>query len=113
MNSSISPVALYPKARGTLRLASPDPLAAPLIDPKLLSEPGETDCLIRALRIARKVFASEAFAKYKGVEVAPGANAQSDEELDRYIRATSYTVHSCCSHLKATDRPLLQSCIQP
>ena len=75
------------------RSSSQSPAAAPLIDPKLLSEPGETDCLIRALRIARKVFASEAFAKYKGVEVAPGANAQSDEELYRYIRATSYTVH--------------------
>ena len=90
---AISPVSLYPKSRGTLRLASPDPAAAPLIDPKLLSEPGETDCLIRALRIARKVFQSEAFAKYRGVEVAPGVDVDSDEELDRYIRATGYTVH--------------------
>jgi len=90
---AISPVALYPKARGTLRLASPDPAAAPLIDPRLLAEPGETDCLIRALRIARRTFASEAFAKYKGVEVAPGVDMTSDEELDRYIRSTAYTVH--------------------
>ena len=37
---AISPVALYPKARGTLRLANPDPAAAPLIDPKFIIGPG-------------------------------------------------------------------------
>lgn len=90
---AISPVALYPKARGTLRLASPDPSAAPLIDPKLLSEPGEIDSLVRAIKIARAVFASEAFAEYGGIEVAPGPEVQSDDEIDAYIRATGYTVH--------------------
>jgi choline dehydrogenase len=90
---AISPVALYPKARGTLRLASPDPHAAPLIDPKLLSEPGESDSLIRALKIARKVFASPAFEQYGGIEVAPGPEVQSDAEIDDYIRRTGYTVH--------------------
>jgi choline dehydrogenase-like flavoprotein len=90
---AISPVALYPKARGTLRLASSDPQAAPLIDPKLLSEPGESDSLVRALKIARLVFASPAFAQYGGIEVAPGPEVQSDDELDDYIRRTGYTVH--------------------
>ena len=90
---AISPVALYPKARGTLRLASPDPAAAPLIDPKLLSQEGETDSLIRALKIARKVFASEAFERYRGTEVAPGPEVESDEQWDQYIRETGYTVH--------------------
>ena len=90
---AISPVALYPKARGTLRLASADPAAPPAIDPKLLSEPGEIDSLIRAIRIARKVFASEAFAPYGGIEVAPGPEVQSDDEIDDYIRRTGYTVH--------------------
>jgi choline dehydrogenase-like flavoprotein len=90
---AISPVALYPKARGTLRLASADPSAAPSIDPKLLSEPGEIDSLVRAIKIARKVFASEAFAQYGGIEVAPGPEVQSDDEIDAYIRATGYTVH--------------------
>ncbi|HSG35250.1 MAG TPA: GMC family oxidoreductase N-terminal domain-containing protein [Sphingomonadaceae bacterium] len=90
---AISPVALYPKARGTVRLASPDPAAAPLIDPRLLGEPEDIHPLIRALKIARKVFASEAFAKYDGAEVAPGPKVQSDDELDAYIRETGYTVH--------------------
>lgn len=90
---AISPVALYPKSRGTVRLASPDPTAAPLIDPHLLEHPDDILPLIRALKIARRAFAAEPFAKYEGVEVAPGPGTQSDAEFDAYIRETGYTVH--------------------
>jgi choline dehydrogenase len=90
---AISPVALYPKSRGTVRLALPDPTAAPLIDPRLLEHPDDIQPLIRALKIARRAFAAEAFAEYDGVEVAPGPECQSDEQFDTYIRETGYTVH--------------------
>ncbi|MGV3553770.1 MAG: GMC family oxidoreductase [Croceibacterium sp.] len=90
---AISPVALYPKSRGTVRLASADPAAAPLIDPHLLEHPDDIQPLIRALRIARKAFATPAFARYEGVEVAPGPECQSDAQWDAYIRETGYTVH--------------------
>lgn len=90
---AISPVALYPKSRGTVRLGSPDPATPPLIDPHLLEHPDDIKPLIRALRIARAAFASEAFAEYEAVEVAPGSDCQSDEQFDAYIRETGYTVH--------------------
>jgi choline dehydrogenase-like flavoprotein len=90
---AISPVSLYPTSRGTLRLASADPRAAPLIDPRLLSEEGEVDPLIRAVKIARQAFAAPSFAKYRGVEVAPGPAVQSDAEIEAFIRANAYTVH--------------------
>ncbi len=90
---AISPVALYPKSRGTLRLASPDPGAAPLIDPHLLEHPDDIQPLIRALKIARRAFATPAFAEYDGVEVAPGPGTKTDKQFDKYIRETGYTVH--------------------
>ena len=90
---AISPVCLYPRSRGTVRLGSPDPAAAPVIDPKLLEHPDDIQPLIRALKIARRAFATEAFAEYEGVEVAPGPGCQSDEQFDSYIRETGYTVH--------------------
>jgi choline dehydrogenase-like flavoprotein len=90
---AISPVALYPKSRGTVRLASADPVAAPLIDPHLLEHPDDIQPLIRALRIARAAFASAPFAEYEGTEVAPGPAVESDEAFDQYIRETGYTVH--------------------
>ncbi|MEN7538158.1 GMC family oxidoreductase [Aurantiacibacter flavus] len=90
---AISPVALYPKSRGEVTLASADPAAAPLIDPHLLEHPDDIQPLIRALKIARTAFASHPFAKYQGTEVAPGPLCQSDEQWDAYIRETGYTVH--------------------
>ncbi len=90
---AISPVALYPKSRGTVRLASADPAAAPLIDPHLLEHPDDIKPLIRALKIARAAFATEPFAKYEATEVAPGPECQTDAQFDAYIRETGYTVH--------------------
>lgn len=93
---AISPVALYPRSRGTVRLASADPRAAPLIDPRLLAEEGDIDPLVRAIRIARRAFAAPSFAKYRGVEVAPGPAVQSDAEIEQFIRSAGYTVHHPC-----------------
>ena len=41
---TIMPTLIYPKSRGTLRLASADPSAAPVIDPGYLTEPDDSRC---------------------------------------------------------------------
>ncbi len=90
---AISPVGLYPRSRGRVTLASPDPFEAPLIDPNLLCAPEDLPPLIHGMRMVRKIFASSAFAKYRARETAPGAAAASDAELAAYVRAEAYTVH--------------------
>ena len=90
---AISPVGLYPRSRGRVSLASPDPFDAPLIDPNLLTAPEDLPPLINGMRLARKIFASSAFAKYRAEETSPGSAAMSDAELEAYIRAEAYTVH--------------------
>lgn len=90
---ALSPVGLYPRSRGRITLASPDPLEAPLIDPNLLSVPEDVEPLVRAIRLIRRIFASPPFAKYRAEEVVPGAAAQTDADLVAYIRAQAYTVH--------------------
>jgi choline dehydrogenase-like flavoprotein len=90
---AISPVALYPKSRGRVTLASADPHAAPLIDPKLLSVASDIDPLIRAIKLARRILAGAGFVQYAATETLPGAAVASDADLTAFIRATSYTVH--------------------
>jgi len=90
---AISPVGLYPRSRGRVTLASPDPFDAPLIDPNLLSAPEDLPPLLFGMRLARKIFASTAFAKYRAQETSPGSRAESDAELADYVRAQAYTVH--------------------
>jgi choline dehydrogenase len=90
---AISPVGLYPRSRGRVTLASADPLAAPRIDPKLLSDPADVQPLLRGIRLARQIFASAAFAEYHASETSPGEAVQSDAALIDYVRAQAYTVH--------------------
>jgi choline dehydrogenase len=90
---AISPVGLYPRSRGRLTLASADPLAAPRIDPGLLSDPADVQPLLRGIRLARQIFASPAFAEYHALESSPGEAVQSDAALLDYVRTQAYTVH--------------------
>jgi choline dehydrogenase-like flavoprotein len=90
---AISPVGLYPRSRGRLTLASPDPAAAPCIDPALITVSEDAQTLLRGIRLARRVFASPAFARYRAVETAPGATRTDDAALFDYLRAEAYTVH--------------------
>jgi choline dehydrogenase len=90
---AISPVGLYPRSRGRLTLASPDPFAAPVIDPNLLSVPEDVEPLLRAIRLVRRIFGTPAFAKYRVSETTPGKATETDADLTAYIRAEAYTVH--------------------
>jgi choline dehydrogenase len=90
---AISPVGLYPRSRGRVTLASPDPFDAPLIDPNLLAAPEDLLPLIRGMRLARKIFATTPFLKYRAKETSPGSAVESDAELAAYVRASAYTVH--------------------
>ena len=47
----------------------------------------------RGLRMARELVASPRLKAFGGEEIAPGADKQSDAEIDTHIRATMGTVH--------------------
>ncbi len=72
---------LRPESRGTIRLASADPAAAPLISPNYLSAPADLLTAARSIRITRNIMDQEPMAKYAPQEVKPGTDAQSDAEL--------------------------------
>ena len=83
---AVSPVSLYPRSRGRVTLSGPDPHAAPLIDPALLSAPEDIQPLIRAIKLARRILATPNFAHYRATELAPGAGVQTDAEIADFIR---------------------------
>ena len=89
----ITAVLLYPKSRGAISLQSADPSAPPLIDPNLLAVAEDAEAVVRGLKLARRIFASPAFAPYKPSELLPGADAQSDDQLRAYVKRTLGTVH--------------------
>jgi choline dehydrogenase-like flavoprotein len=77
---------LRPKSRGTVKLASADPFAAPLIDPNYFAEEYDRKISIGGFRLAREIMAQPAFRPFLRAERLPGPEAQSDAELMAYAR---------------------------
>ena len=62
---------IYPRSRGTLRLASTDPTAAPLIDFQYLADPADLDVLVEGSEMVREIMAGAAFGGSVKSEIAP------------------------------------------
>jgi choline dehydrogenase len=95
-----------PRSRGTVRLASADPAAAPLIDPGFLTEAADLDRLVTGLDIIRRAAAGTAFARLGASEVRPGPRARDSQELRDWVRSTVgsyYHAASTCRIGPAAD----------
>src|SRR5579863_7131507 len=96
---TIMPTLIYPQSRGTVRLASPDPLTPPVIDPGYLTEPGDTRLLLDGMELVRATMASNLIAGQVSLELSPGAAYPDRATLARELpnRATSvyHAVGTC------------------
>ena len=81
---------IYPKSRGTLRLASADPTATPLIDFNYLADPADLDLLAEGSELVREIFSGTAFKGSIKTELHPGKAVQGQDLRDAILnRATS------------------------
>jgi choline dehydrogenase len=83
---SMANVLLHPASRGEVTLRSSDPRAAPRIRFNLLAAPADRSKLREALQFVRRFFATAPAAELVGSELAPGADVQTDAQLDAYVR---------------------------
>jgi choline dehydrogenase len=83
---------LQPEARGYVRLKSPDPLAAPAMQPNYLSTERDRKTLVAGIRLARALAATRALAPYVAGEYRPGPEATSDEALLEFAKNTGGTI---------------------
>lgn len=72
---------LRPESRGIVQIASADPKEAPRIAPGYLATEGDRRVAADSIRLARRIMAQPAMARYSPEEVKPGITAQSEEEL--------------------------------
>ena len=83
---------LRPHSRGSLSLASADPLRAPLIDPNFLGDERDMETLVRGARLVQRIMAAPALDPVRG-EALYGSEAESRDELEADIRARADTVY--------------------
>jgi choline dehydrogenase-like flavoprotein len=84
---------LHPRSRGTVRLSSSDPAAAPLIDPNYWEDPHDRKMSIEGLKIAREILQQAALKPFVMAERLPGPKVMTDEELFDYGCANAKTDH--------------------
>jgi choline dehydrogenase-like flavoprotein len=84
---------LRPKSRGSVTLASADPLAAPLIDPNFLAERDDVDRLVRGFKLMRRILEQPALAGHRGRELAASRDARSDAQIEAFIRGHADTIY--------------------
>ena len=84
---------LRPRSRGSVSLASADPAAAPLIDPNFLADADDMARMVRGFRLMRTLLAQPALARYGAREYASSAAAQSDAQIEGFIRAHADTIY--------------------
>ena len=84
---------LRPRSRGTLRLASADPQVAPLIDPAFLQDADDMARLVRGFKRMRELLQQPALACHGGVESRASAQAQSDAQIEQFIRNHADTIY--------------------
>jgi choline dehydrogenase len=96
---------LRPHSRGTVTLAGRDPHAAPLIDPRFLSDERDLDLLAKGARIQQKIIESAPFDGVRGKMLYPldGSEAALREDI-RNRADTQYHPVGTCRMGPAADR---------
>jgi choline dehydrogenase len=105
----IAAVCLQPRSRGSVRLRSADPTAAPEIDPAFLQDDADVDVLVEGIKKARTIAGGSALARWFQGERAPGTQVRSDDEIVAWARANAHTIYhpvATCAMGRAVDTEL-------
>ncbi|MCI5038707.1 MAG: choline dehydrogenase [Donghicola eburneus] len=91
-------------SRGHVTLASSDPKAAPKILFNYMSSEQDWEDFRTCIRLTREIFEQDAFKPYYKHEIQPGADVQSDEELNAFISEHVESAYHPCGTCKMGDR---------
>ena len=96
------------KSRGQVTLRSADPKDHPKIQFNYMSHPEDWEDFRTCIRLTREIFAQPAFDEFRGHEIQPGDAAQSDADLDAFIREHAESAYHPCGtcRMGATDDPM-------
>ncbi len=90
---TILPGIVGTKSIGAVKLVSSKQSDKPAIDPAIGKELHDIDVMVEGIKITRKILASAAMDEYRGKEVVPGKDVQTDEQLRDYVRNYAHTIY--------------------
>ncbi len=90
---SCAPCQLRPESRGSIHIESADPLAPPTVRPNFLATQLDRDTIVAGMRIGRRLMRAAALDGYRGPEIKPGEDIDTDDALLEHARQTGATVY--------------------
>lgn len=95
---TISPSVVRPSSRGSVRLASSDPTASPIIDVNFLSCDADIRAMLAAVELCHEIGASSSSSEFRAREIMPGPLGRSEMiDFIRYAASTYFRPTSTCS----------------
>lgn len=89
---------LRPRSRGQVILKSKDPLIKPLMTFNYLQDKEDLTEMVNGFKKARELISQPAFDEFRGVELIPGPEIQTDAEIEHFIRGAAETdYHASCT----------------
>ena len=89
---------MRPKSKGQIRLNPSDVNNSPIITFQYMKDGADLQEMIEAVKMARDLVSQNAFDEFRGVEMKPGDEFQSDRELEEILRQNIETAyHPCCT----------------
>lgn len=84
---------LRPQSRGYIGLHSADPLQAPKIDPRYLTEPTDMEQMVAAYKVAQDISLQQPFKALQPHWRRPDKALHSDTEIRDFVRARAETIY--------------------
>ena len=100
-------------SRGSVTLRSSDPAEAPKILFNYMSHEKDWEDFRRCIRLTREIFAQEAFAPFVRHEIQPGADVQSDDALNAFIKDHVESAYHPCGTCKMGDATDTMAVVDP
>lgn len=85
-------VVLQPKSRGYVKLKDGSYKSDPLIHPNFMGEKEDLDKAVESVKYMRQVMAQPSLKELLTEEIAPGVQAQSDEEIAKWVKSCATTM---------------------
>ena len=101
------------KSRGSVALRSADPWEKPAIRFNYMSHPDDWTDFRHCIRLTREIFGQPAFDLYRGCEISPGADVETDAQLDDFIRQHAESAYHPCGTCRMGGRDDPMAVVDP